>query len=233
MSLSFVSKAIQTSTEDGGFEETPVESKDDGGSSSTRPADYKPLFEQLRHNKEQEEEEREEFQRNLMRGTLALNEEDAAHLDSLHKQRNEQQRQVRQQTQQELAAFRAARADRMMNEAQQEVEDDGEKADTSVVDTVRKAQPAPQQKKAAAKPVFVPIIKKRRRGEPAPSSSAADSGGKKSNNDSETHDSNKLDSSTDANAADAEPASKGGEQDTASALGGLLTGYGSSSDEDE
>jgi hypothetical protein len=70
MNLSFVSKTIQTSRDDGGYDEKPVESTEgrsgDGQSSYTTA--QKPLFEQLRANQEQEEEEREEFHRSIMRG---------------------------------------------------------------------------------------------------------------------------------------------------------------------
>lgn len=109
MSLSFVSKAIQTSRDDGGYDECPVENADGAASRSAVSFDHKPLFEQLRANQEQEEEERAELQRSIMRGTLALDEEDCAHLDALEKQRARERSFREQETAEELAAFRAAK----------------------------------------------------------------------------------------------------------------------------
>lgn len=112
MSLSFVSKTIQTGRDDGGFDETPVENSRNDNVAISSSA-QKPLFEQLRANKEQEDEERAEFQRSIMRGTLALDEEDCAHLDSLSRKRAEEQLKRQQETEQDLALFRAQRADRV------------------------------------------------------------------------------------------------------------------------
>jgi len=112
MSLSFISKTIQTTKENGDFEEKPVEnptvtgaSRVSGGSSG--------LFEQLRKNKEQEEDEREEFQRSIMRGTLTLDEDDAAHLDFLSKQKEKERSAMRNATELAVADFRLAQSERM------------------------------------------------------------------------------------------------------------------------
>ena len=112
MSLSFVSKAIQTTAEDGTFEEKPVENSEGGMVGTSVTGSGEGLFEQLRKNKEEADAEREEIQRSIMRGTLALDEEDAAHLDQLNKMRQEELALRQQQTAAELASFRAARADR-------------------------------------------------------------------------------------------------------------------------
>ena len=114
MSLSFVSKSIQTAKDDGGFDETPLASNDpnqdvEGGGGGE---DRRPLFEQLRSNREQYDAEHEEQQRSLMRGTLALDDEDAAHLLALQRQAARDEALRDQETSQEVAAFRAARAER-------------------------------------------------------------------------------------------------------------------------
>lgn len=109
MSLSFVSKTIQTSRDDGGYDETPVEGSD-VGSSYKEP--QKPLFEQLRANKEQEEAERAEQQISMMRGTLALDAEDCAHLEALRKQKLEEETERQREAAEEIAAFKTAQADR-------------------------------------------------------------------------------------------------------------------------
>lgn len=199
MSLSFVSKAIQTSTDDGGFEEKPIEGAE--SSSSTTAVDHRPLFEQLRANKEKEDMEREEHERSMMRSTLALDEEDCAHLDALRRQRQEEDAARQAQTQQELAAFRAARMDR--NEIKQFEEEEPKEP------VVVKAAPAANK----PKPQMVPkiVVKKRRNVDDT------DEGAKKLRiSDSKSEESSKKVASA---------SEEGG-------LGGLLGGYGSSSDED-
>ena len=108
MSLSFVSKTVQTATESGGFEEKQIEGKED---STSYDATAKPLFEQLRANQEQEDAEREEQQRAIMIGTTEFNEEDKAHLDALDRQKQMEETEKQRETQEALAAFRAAQAD--------------------------------------------------------------------------------------------------------------------------
>lgn len=111
MSLSFVSKTIQTANENGEFEEKPVENESETGV-NRHQASSSGLFDQLRKNKDQEEAEREEFQRSIMRGTLTLNEEDAAHLDFLAKQKEKERTEMRNSTELALADFRSAQSER-------------------------------------------------------------------------------------------------------------------------
>ena len=112
MNLSFVSKAIQTTAEDGTFEEKPVENSESGMAGTSITGSGQGLFEQLRKNQEDADAEREEFQQSIMRGTLALDEEDAAHLEQLNRKRQEELARKQQQTSAELASFRAAQAER-------------------------------------------------------------------------------------------------------------------------
>ena len=114
MSLSFVSKSIQTTREDGGYDEKPIENNGDEtlGTSSSTSSYQRPLFDQLRSNQEQDDAEREENQRNTMRGTLALDEEDAAHLQSIHESKMLMEQNKWNETQKEVDAYRLARANR-------------------------------------------------------------------------------------------------------------------------
>jgi FAM192A/Fyv6, N-terminal domain len=72
------------------------------------------LFEQLRQNQEEEEAAREEFQRSIMRGTLALDDDDAAHLQQLQAQKQAARSAQEQQTAEQLASFRTAQAERSL-----------------------------------------------------------------------------------------------------------------------
>jgi hypothetical protein len=157
MTVSFVSKSIQTSTKDGDYEEIATagagESMNDDGA-----YDHRPLFDQLRANKEQDDEEREETQRNLMRGTLALDDEDAAHLDALHQEKLRLERIKQEETNKELAAFHAARMERV----EETLEEDPRKL----------AQPTKLPTGKVA-PGRVPLVIKRRRKEDVDNTSEA------------------------------------------------------------
>ena len=248
MSLSFVSKAIQTTTEDGTFEEQPVEhAEETGGASSVTGggSQQQGLFEQLRHNQEEAEAEREEQQRSLMRGTLALDEDDAAHLEQLHRQRQDAQARQQRQTHADLAAFRAAQADRQHSQQQpsSELVDGTEKNNTfDVVQTTfemteqSSAATAPSEKKLAPSALFV-IKKKRKR------AVDGDAEGRKASNDDEkglaakgknereTADGTKINGN--ALQSTIEPAEKKTDGGSGGGISSLLVGYSSSSSEEE
>jgi hypothetical protein len=217
MSLSFVSKTVQTSTSDGGFEEKAIESADGGADDTSSKTVQKPLFEQLRHNKDQNDEEKEEYQRTLMRGTLALDEEDCAHFSALERQKSEKESRVHQETQDGLAAFRAAQADRLEQQVVVEAKSD-EQEDSNESVAVGAAVKPPAPVVTAPKLIF----KKRRRKqeeETAPGSAQEKKGKATGVSQDETNtkspvEESKKDSSTGVD------------------LGSLLTGYGSSSDDD-
>jgi hypothetical protein len=215
MSLSFVSKTVQTSTSDGAFEEKAIESAEAADDDKRGGVGVqKPLFEQLRHNKEQDDEQREEFQRSLMRGTLALDEEDAAHLTAVEQSKQQKQSKVHKETLDELTAFRAAQADRMEQQAVVVAEEPAvveaaiEVAKGVAVVAMKPSLPTRQGPSI--------IVKNRRRkveggvdggkGEPDKKAKVADS-------------------------SESEPKEMG-QKKSSDGLGGLLTGYGSSSDDD-
>jgi hypothetical protein len=209
MSLSFVSKTVQTGTSDGGFEERAIESAA-GAADDAKTSVQKPLFEQLRHNQEQNDEEREDNQRSIMRATLALDEDDCAHFNALERQKTEKQSRVHQETQDGLAAFRAAQADRMEQLVVVEAKIDERK------DTNASAPVVPAMKPPAPKI----IIKKRRRKQEG--ETASDSAQEEKKIKGTTPSTNETPSVQESN----NEVSEGG------GLGGLMTGYGSSSDDD-
>lgn len=170
MSLSFVASAVQTSTADGGFEETEI-NKEQVDAVNKRNS-HKPLFEQLRQNQDEEKAKQDELQREMMRGTRALDDEDVAHLDALEKQRLERERIIQQQTQDELLLFRAAKAERQQVELDDETDPNGEAASSVMVATPAVAPTEKQNKPALAAPKIV-VKKRKRRTEPVQDAGAS------------------------------------------------------------
>lgn len=259
MSLSFVSKSIQTTTEDGSFVEKPVEgSTDDGGGTGASAGDHRPLFEQLRQNQEQRDAEEEEYQRSMMRGTLALDEEDEAHLISLRRQRERAEMELRQRTDQEMAAFRAARLDRFStaaaaNPPRHDDEDDGgdildvaskgdETKGSSSASSLLPTRSVTAASSAAVKPSSLPVlIRRRKRGSSevdAKSGSGASEttdidqknarSGKEDGDLSGIHDGSGNSKLDDSTT----PPNANGSSEAGGGIGGLLAGYDSSSDEE-
>jgi len=167
MSLSFVSKAVLTAKEGGdGYEEKPIAAKTgDASGSASSYTTSRPLFEQLRANKEQEELEREEFQKSIMRGTLALDEEDCAHLDAIEKKGQAQRRAIQQQTQTELQAFRAAQAVNRLEQGFEEIEEDQQEEEdkwpAAITNKTNNSTSTTSSK--SKKQLFPKITKKRKR----------------------------------------------------------------------
>lgn len=198
MSLSFVSKTIQTSRDDGGYDETPVEGSDVG---SSYKESQKPLFEQLRANKEQEEAERAEQQIAMMRGTLALDAEDCAHLEALRKQKLQEETERQREAAEEIAAFKAAQADRGNQSLPEDLEPSKSVHPKRAIEVAKKRE-------AQSSSTMPKIIVKRRK------------------QDMPTENNKQNESSKQI-----EQASKS--KDKSSGIGGLLSGYGSFSDEDD
>lgn len=216
MSLSFVSSAVLSSTDGVSHnEEKSIESKEVQALRSR--AEHKPLFEQMRANKEEEEAKREELQRSMMRGTRALDEEDCAHLDAIHKQRMEKKMQVQTRTEEELALFRAARADRSQSEIvieDEEVEEDQQQQTQDV-------PVAPPKVETQAKKPFVPVIVKRKRRKQAEGGTELAPKKKKTDDEAESGPTN------------SDVASEKDVKKNEGALGSLLGGYGSSDDDSD
>jgi hypothetical protein len=217
MSLSFVASAVQIGTSDGNYEETPIENQETAA--VHRQNTHKPLFEQLQANKEEEDAKQEDMQRQMMRGTLALDEEDVAHLDGLERQRQDRDRAIQMQTQDEVAAFRAARLEQqqVLLEGDDDEEHEGDDRNEVVVDkTPVVAAPAPAPK---LKPKF--IVKKRRKRTPGVED--AESQKKQKKEDKKGQDDEK---SKEKQQEEEKPV-----KEVTQGLGGLFGGYGST-DED-
>lgn len=126
MSLSFVASAVLSSTDGISHnEEKEIENKE-VDAVRKNASSSKSLFEQLRENQEKDEETQAEQQKSIMRGTLALDEEDVAHLDALRKSKDETERKKRTEVDQELALFRAAKEERLTGQVIVDDDDDVE-----------------------------------------------------------------------------------------------------------
>ena len=176
MSLSFVSSSVLSSTDGVSHnEETEVSSKEldavrrNAGSSSSSSSS-KPLFEQLRSNQMEQEESKAEAERARMRGTLALDEDDVAHLNALSRCKAEMEFKRRVELDQEMALFRAAKEDRRTGHVVIDNNDDDNNNNNNGVDDDKdeatKSRPkiANQGLRKAAIPTLLPkIVGKRRR----------------------------------------------------------------------
>jgi len=216
MSLSFVSSAVLSSTDGVSHnEEKSIESKEVKALRSKQ--EHKPLFEQLRNNREEEDAAREELQRTMMRGTRALDEEDCAHLDAIQREKEKREQAVKSQEAEELALFRAAKADR----AQADIvvdDDDDEKQEDDKEENENESEmkiPASQPKKGP----LVPVIMKKRRRKPT--------GEEESSKKIKTAETAKEKELVSTAAPKKEKAVDAG------GLGKLLGGYGSSDDDSD
>jgi hypothetical protein len=152
MSLSFVKSAVLSSTD--GISHNEEISIDNNETQSLRSAAggggtgiHKPLFEQLRANRDQQQERDDEFQRSI-RGARALDEEDCAHLEAVERMRMEKEHDARSVVEREVELFRAAREDRGLAQTMVGV-DDNEEDDNdnrkSVFDTSRRDETVAKQ----------------------------------------------------------------------------------------
>ncbi|KAI2499715.1 N-terminal domain of NEFA-interacting nuclear protein NIP30 [Fragilaria crotonensis] len=181
MSLSFVSSAVLSSTDGVSHnEETEVTSKEleavrknaIGGSS-------KSLFDQLRSNQDELAEEKAEAERARMRGTLALDEDDVAHLNALMRSKAQSELQRKVEMDQEMALFRAAREERRSGHVV--IDDDDEDNDGDNHDNKNQATIPHSDNLKPVLPSLIPkIVGKRRRKEPQ-SDIATDSKKQKTN----------------------------------------------------
>ncbi|KAG7337448.1 NEFA-interacting nuclear NIP30 family protein [Nitzschia inconspicua] len=240
MSLSFVSSTVQKGTENGGYEETPIETSQQEREAVNRRNANKPLFEQLRENQEEEDAKREELQRQMMRGTRTLDEDDVAHLEALEKQRSDREQAIQEQTKSELAMFRAARALRQQqtlgdDDDKEVTVEDEEEVGSSIPQPTKEMftttkQPIVPVPKATVAPVIpkIKVKKRKRKGEE-----------NKMNGQTvmnEVKDMKKLGNGKmrpgDKLAKPAAMEAPGTDDRTVAGLGMLLAGYGSSSEED-
>mmetsp|Transcript_30599 Transcript_30599/g.47924 ORF Transcript_30599/g.47924 Transcript_30599/m.47924 type:complete len:246 (-) Transcript_30599:437-1174(-) len=132
MSLSFVKSAVLSSTDGISHNEETTLHTSEATSlrSSTQNHNHnnKPLFEQLRANKEIQDAKDDEFQKSI-RGMQALDEEDVAHLDAIETQRKEVEGRVKSGIEREVALFHAAREDRGLVQTVLQDQDDNDEDD--------------------------------------------------------------------------------------------------------
>ena len=253
MSLNFVSSAVLTSTdgvshnEEKAVETTEAESvrrqQEAGG--------HRPLFEQLRSNADQAQEERDAAAK-AMRGTRTLDEDDCAHLDSIERRRMERDAAVRRGVEDEVAAFRAARAERMAEGSTElPVEEEGGGEDDDAGDDMKVAASKPSAATrtddasgpslAKLAPKFV-IKKKRKRQSPGSALSGATTAGSTTSTaggdatSKRQKDKNEVAQKKEQGSDVVEDNKQDGDNDSGSdedaggGLGALLGGYGSDSD---
>lgn len=226
MSLSFVKSAVLSSTDGVSHnEETTIDTKETQSLRAAGGGSQKPLFEQLRANKDAEEEKNAEFQRSL-RGTATLDDEDCAHLNSVEQLRNEKAHAVKSGIEREVALFRAAREDRALTQTVMDGDDDDIK-DAAIKSKADPTAGEIPKKEAAKKIVPKFTIKKKRKRDPTRSKDdnvdttkkAASSQGKKTNNaatgqekqiDNTKNDEGKKELSSTKNADDSDSDNGGG-----------------------
>jgi hypothetical protein len=250
MSLSFVSSAVQTGTSAGGFEETAIENKET--EAVNRRNAHKPLFEQLRSNQEEDQEKKEDAQREIMRSTCALDDDDVAHLESLQRQRSDRERKIQERTQNEVDGFRAAKALRRQAALAGDLKDDEDNGDNDIDRSVAAFTGSRngvttlgmKEKVTLVPTTSLPVIKvkkrKRRLGS-TETTSKSENAEKKKNSEQKTNSKTELkdeDQSTSFSNETRTPSRKETEMlsvtivSNGGGLGGLLSGYGSSSDEE-
>jgi len=231
MSLSFVKSAVLSSTDGVSHnEETTINSTEtqslraSGGGGA-----HKPLFEQLRANKDAQDEKDEEFQRSL-RGMRPLDEEDCAHLDAIDRSREEREHNVKSGIEREVALFRAAREDRGL--AQTVTDGDVNTTKISAAESSSIAMAA-STKKEVIKKKIVPkftIKKKRKRQDGSDSTKKSTADDKQSNEVCEKETQGKTE---DDDTKEIKKTTSNNESDSSDNGGGGLLGlgcYGSDSD---
>ena len=235
MSLSFVSSAVQTATSDGGFEEKAIESKET--EAVNRRNAHKPLFEQLRSNREEDQEKKDEIQRQIMLNTGALDDEEAAHLDSLQQQQNDRERKIQERTRNELDNFRAAKALRRQNAADSNPNDE-EIISMKPFETLKMKEQGKSIPTASNLPMIKVKKRKRRINQNETTPNLENSDKRKSLKPSSSpqedlNDGVKKNSSPNETMKKKNTSNSIIQNDTSgNGLGGLLAGYGSSSDEE-
>ena len=179
MSLSFVSSAVLSSTDGVSHNE---EAKIDNAETrsvreSAKANGRQSLFEQLRANQDKEDEDHAALHKTMVRSTMALNEEDAAHLAALRQQEQSRLEETKTRTEQELALFRAQKQDRIQGEIvleddtkEEEEEGDEDEVNNGIVTKQAAAGKSggvsmkqQQQKKKKAAPLVPKFVAKRKR----------------------------------------------------------------------
>jgi len=175
----------------------------------------KPLFQQLQKNADEKQEMHDKRHAETFSGTRGLDEEDVGHLDELVRKRREKQLEIKKGVDEELNAFRLARADKALV-VSLGVE---ETTKRSAVNGTKKTEAVPEQKPAAKSKIVV--LKKKKKRARADNDTDADA-------DTDTK---KKVAKAPAPASESVPVKV--PEPNPEPLGSLLGGYGSSSSSDE
>ena len=163
MSLSFVSSAVLSSTDGVSHnEEKSIETKEIQQLRLRHQSGNKSLFEQLRSNREAEQEKLDEETKMMRMGMRPLDDEDCAHLDTVEQMRIEREQLHKQTVEEELAMFRAAKAERnALDDFEVENDDDNVQNENDERRIVRDNKV--MKRKIGIAPVVPKIIAKRKR----------------------------------------------------------------------
>jgi hypothetical protein len=240
MSLNFVSTTVLSSTDGVSHNtETRLESSD-AASTSRSGENYKPLYEQLRKNAQEEQEKYDEVTK-AMRGTCTLDDEDVAHLQGIEDERSKRLQLQAVKEQEELESYRLAKLD--YQESNKSKQDEQEEINTLVKLEKEKQKRIEQQQSNEKKSMLMQlkpkiVVTKKRRRNPSTISHGAD------NNYSNDTDNNKVtkkiakneQANTGSKESSTGISSKSPQNESSSknegSIGGLLSGYGSDSDSD-
>ena len=227
MSLNFVSTTVLSST-DGVSHNTETRVEGSDNTSISRSENYKPLYEQLRNNAQEEQEKYDEITK-AMRGTRALDEEDVAHLQSIEDERAKRLRLQELKEKEELENFRLAKLDHQdanasRKEKQLNKQISGEVEERKKVDipTIHGNENAKNNSTLIQLQSKIVVTKKRRR---------KDVSSLPSNEKSTTKIAKVYKTETEPNKDTSLKSTQKDNKDDGG-LGGLLCGYGSDSDSD-
>lgn len=227
MSLNFVSTTVLSST-DGVSHNTETRVEGSGATSVSRPDNYKPLYQQLRNNAQDEQEKYDEITK-AMRGTRALDDEDVAHLQGIEDERAKRLRLQKLKEKEELENYRLAKLDhqdanasKKEKEMDRNISGETEKRKNVDVERIHGNEDAKNSSTLMQLQSKIVVTRKRRRKIPAATLPASEKSTAKIGK-IETKSNKEKDISL--NSTEKDKKNEGG-------LGGLLCGYGSDSDSD-
>mmetsp|Transcript_48459 Transcript_48459/g.58664 ORF Transcript_48459/g.58664 Transcript_48459/m.58664 type:complete len:237 (+) Transcript_48459:35-745(+) len=177
MSLSFVSSAILSSSDGVSHNEEKVIDSQEAKTvrEQQKHSTNGTLFDQLRANRDLEQEKYDEIGKQMRMGVRPLDEDDCAHLDKIKANQLERKRQRQGEEEEAIAMFKASKAERQIKSLGQE--------ETRVA-----PQPAATEKKnergdeLKTSTIIPVILGKKRRKEYFPSSLSDENGDKLNNN---------------------------------------------------
>mmetsp|Transcript_13274 Transcript_13274/g.20129 ORF Transcript_13274/g.20129 Transcript_13274/m.20129 type:complete len:231 (+) Transcript_13274:87-779(+) len=230
MSLNFVSTTVLSSTDGVSHNtETRLEGSE---AASTQSEGFKPLYEQLRKNAQEEQDKYDEVTK-AMRGAQALDEEDVAHLQGIEDERAERLRQQALKEKEEVESYRLAKLDYQEASRSKQQEEEEELNNLIRQESEKKINEAKEGKSALAqlKPK-IKVTKKRRRTDGKSAKGTAKKSNKIEADAKEKEDAKKEGSKADDKEEATSSRKDSSDKGAITGLGGLLGSYGSDSDSD-